>query len=162
MPKTHKEVIGKENFLYKLDKNKEYKKLKDKKSVTGYQRKKGTKPHVNRSGNFHKQPYSDKRPPVICWNHNENHYARDCTRKKWDNIQEAIVGDVGKTQRIYATLEGRKEYHQSHMIEVACKIGNRTVSILIHSGASNIYGAPSVVLNCSLKKSNLEVATLYN
>ena len=46
------------------------------------------------------------------------------------------------------------------MIEVAGKICNRTVSILIDSGASNNYVALSVVLNCSLKKSDLEVARL--
>ena len=34
MPNTLKEVIGKENHLYKLDKNKEDKNLKDNKSVT--------------------------------------------------------------------------------------------------------------------------------
>ena len=32
-PKTLKEVIGKEKHLYKLDKNKEHKNLKDRKSV---------------------------------------------------------------------------------------------------------------------------------
>ena len=40
------------------------------------------------------------------------------------------------------------------------KIGNRTVFILIYSGASNNYVAPSVVLNCYLKKKNLEVEGL--
>ena len=34
MPKTLKEVIGKEKHLYKFDKNKEHEKLKNKKSVT--------------------------------------------------------------------------------------------------------------------------------
>ena len=72
--------------MYKLDKNKEHKYLKDKKSVTLDQIKKGTKPLVNRSGNFHKNPDSDKRPLVGCWNFNENHYARDCPHKKADNI----------------------------------------------------------------------------
>ena len=46
------------------------------------------------------------------------------------------------------------------MIEVAGKIGNRTVSILIDSRGSNNYVAPSVVLNCSLNKSNLEVVSI--
>ena len=57
-------------------------------------------------------------------------------------------------------MEGRQEDHQSHMIEVVGKIGNRNVSILIDSRDSNNYVAPSVVLNCSLKKSNLEVVGL--
>ena len=38
--------------------------------------------------------------------------------------------------------------------------GNRTMPILINLGVSNNYVAPSVVLNCSLNKSNLEVESL--
>ena len=71
----------------------------DKKSVTWDQIKNGTKPPINKSGSFHKQPYSNKKPPGKCWNCNENHYARDCPHKKGDNIhniQEAVIGDVGK------------------------------------------------------------------
>ena len=75
MPKTLKEVIGKVEHLNKLDKNKEHTNLKDKKSVTQDQRKEGTKPPVNRSGNFHKKPDSDKMPPIRCWNCNENQNA---------------------------------------------------------------------------------------
>ena len=86
--------------MYELDKNKKHKSLKDKKSVTQEQRKKETNPLVNRSGDFHKLLDLDKRPPVRCWNCNENHYARDFPHKKGDkihNIQEAILGDAGKT-----------------------------------------------------------------
>ena len=43
---------------------------------------------------------------------------------------------------------------------MAGKIDNRTMSILIDSVASNNYVEPSVVLNCSLKKINLEFAGL--
>ena len=92
-------------------KNKEHKNLKDNKSVKRDQRKKGTKPPFNGSGNFHKQSDSYKRPLVRCWNCNDNHYVRGYPHKKGDNIhniQEAIVGDVRKTQRIYVYLEGRK------------------------------------------------------
>ena len=46
------------------------------------------------------------------------------------------------------------------MIQVTGNFGNRTMSILIDSGASNSYVAPSVDLNYYLKKSNLEVAGL--
>ena len=84
------------------------------KSVIRDKRKKGTKPHVNIIGNFHKKPDSDKRTPVRFWNFNENHYARDCPHKKGDNIhyiKEATIGDAGKTQRIYVALEGRKADH---------------------------------------------------
>ena len=38
--------------------------------------------------------------------------------------------------------------------------GNRTMPILINLGVSNNYVAPSVVLNCSLNKSNLKVPSL--
>ena len=55
MPKTPKEVIGKAKHLYKLNRNKENKNLKDKKSVTQDQRNKGTEPPVNKSGAFHKK-----------------------------------------------------------------------------------------------------------
>ena len=86
MPKTLKEVIRKEKKLYKLDKNNENKNLKDKKSVTRDQRKKGIEPLVNRNCNFYKHLDSDKIPLVICWNCNENHYARDCPQKKGYNF----------------------------------------------------------------------------
>ena len=110
--------------------------LKDKKSVTQDQKNKGTKPLVDRSVNFHNKPDSDKRPSVRCWNCNEKHYPRDYPHKKGDNIHnimEETVGDVGKTRRIYACLEGVQAYHQYCMIEVAGKVGNRTMSILFDS-----------------------------
>ena len=46
------------------------------------------------------------------------------------------------------------------MIEVVGNIGNRTMFILIDLGASSNNVAPSVVLNCSLNKSNLEIEGL--
>ena len=78
------------------------------------------------------------------------------------NIQEAsIVGDVGgSVKRIYATLEGRKVDHQSWMIEVAGKIANKTITILIDSGASNSYISPNIVEKCHLKKSKLEATSI--
>ena len=57
-------------------------------------------------------------------------------------------------------MEGKQIDHQSHVIEVASKIGNKNVSILIDTGASNTYSAPSIVLDCSLKKRNLEVPSI--
>ena len=97
-----------------MDNNKEHKNLKDTKSVTWDQRKKGTNPPINKSGNFHKQPDSDKRHPLRCWNCNENHYVMDCPHKKGYNIhkiQEATIGYVGKNKRIFVALEGRKACH---------------------------------------------------
>ena len=81
--------------------------MKDKKSVTWDQIKKGINPPINRSGDFHKHPNSYKIPRIRCWNCKENHYARDCPHKKGDNIYEATGGDVGKTHTLYVDLEGR-------------------------------------------------------
>ena len=49
------------------------------------------------------------------------------------NIQEAkTVGQVARAiPRIYATLEDRQEDHQSTVVEVASKIVEQSVSILI-------------------------------
>ena len=46
------------------------------------------------------------------------------------------------------------------MIEVAGKITNKTIGILIDSGASNSYIAPNIVEKCHLKKSKLEITSL--
>ena len=81
---------------------------------------------------------------LIC---KENHFSSQCPRKKSNihNIQEALnVGYVsGSVQRIYASLDGRKADHQSQMIEVVAKISNKTITILIDSGASNKHIAPN-------------------
>ena len=46
------------------------------------------------------------------------------------------------------------------MIEVAGKIANKTITILIDSGASNSYISPNLVEKCHLKKSKLEMTIL--
>ena len=46
------------------------------------------------------------------------------------------------------------------MIEVAGIIANKTISILIDSGASNSYIAPNLVENFHLKKSKLKISSL--
>jgi hypothetical protein len=57
-----------------------------------------------------------------------------------------MVEDMGKSvPRIYATLNNNKEEYQSHMIEVECMIHNRTITILIDSGASHTYIDPNMV-----------------
>ena len=48
------------------------------------------------------------------------------------------------------------------MIEVAGNFGNRTMSILIDSGASNSYVAHSVVSIVLLRKVTLREKALYN
>ena len=46
------------------------------------------------------------------------------------------------------------------MIEVAGKIANKTITILIDSGARNSCIAPNLVEKCHLKKSKLETISL--
>ena len=54
--------------------------------------------------------------------------------------------------RIYATLEDRQADHQSTMVEIACKIVEKLVSILIDPGSTHNYITPRVVENCAFKK----------
>ena len=61
------------------------------------------------------------------------------------NIQEAeTVGQVARAiPRIYATLEDRQEDHQLTVVEVAGKIVEQSVSILIEPGSTHSYIAPN-------------------
>jgi hypothetical protein len=63
------------------------------------------------------------------------------------NVQQSeIVEDMRKNvPRIYASLDNKNEEYQSHMIEVEGMINNRTISILIDSGASHSYIYPKMV-----------------
>ena len=54
--------------------------------------------------------------------------------------------------RIYAALEDCQEDHQSTMVEVAGKIVERSISILIDPGFTHSYIIPRVVDICSFKK----------
>ena len=70
------------------------------------------------------------------------------------NIQEAeTVGQVARAvPRIYAALEDRQEDHQSTVVEVAGKIVEQSISILIDLGSSHSYITPRVVEVCAFKK----------
>ena len=70
------------------------------------------------------------------------------------NLQEVeIVGQVARAvPRIYAALEDRQADHQSTMVEVAGKIVEESVSILIDLGSSHSYITPRVVEICAFKK----------
>ena len=57
-------------------------------------------------------------------------------------------------------MDGRKVDHQSQMNEIAGKIANKTITILIDYGANNSYIAPNIVEKCHLNKSKLEIASL--
>ena len=69
------------------------------------------------------------------------------------NLQEAeTVGQVARiVPRIYAALEDRQADHQSAVVEVACKIVEQSVSILIDRGSTHSYITPRVVEICSLR-----------
>jgi hypothetical protein len=75
--------------------------------------------------------------------------------------KEEIIEDVGKNMsRIYASLDNRKKYYQSHMIEVEGKIDNQPVAILMDSRASHSYIYPNLVEIFKLKKCNPEKSWL--
>ena len=54
--------------------------------------------------------------------------------------------------RIYAALEDRQADHQSTMVEVAGKIVEKSISILIDPGSTHSYITPRVVDICAFKK----------
>ena len=56
------------------------------------------------------------------------------------NIQEA------------ETVEDRQAYHQSSVVEVAGKIVEQSISILIDLGSTHSYITPRVVEICALRK----------
>ena len=70
------------------------------------------------------------------------------------NIQEAeTVGQVARVvPRIYASLEDRQADHKSTMVEVAGKIVEQSVSILIYPGSTHSYINPRVMEICASNK----------
>ena len=70
------------------------------------------------------------------------------------NIQEAeTMGQVARdVPRIYAMLEDLQADHQLTMVEVAGKIVDQSVSILIDPNSTHSYIAPRVVDICAFKK----------
>ena len=70
------------------------------------------------------------------------------------NIQEVeTMGQVARAvPRIYAALEDRQEDHHSTVVEVAGKIVEQFVSILIDPGSIHSYITPRVVEMCAFKK----------
>jgi hypothetical protein len=99
-----------------------------------------------------KKTIDNPREPLKCWGFGEPHLSRNCPyindiNKTIQNIQEAsIIGDIGKSiHRINTTLYGRKEHHQSTILEIAGKIHDIKVSILIDLGDSLSYVTPCLV-----------------
>ena len=70
------------------------------------------------------------------------------------NIQEAeIVGQVARVvPMIYAALEDRHADHQSTVVEVAGKIVDLSVCILIDLSSTHIYISSRVAQICAFKK----------
>ena len=77
----------------------------------------------------------------------------DNARPTYNIQEEEIVGQVARAiPRIYETLEDRQADHQSIVVEVASKIVQQHVSILIHPGSTHSYIAPRLVEICAFKK----------
>ena len=70
------------------------------------------------------------------------------------NLQEVeTLGQVVRVvPRIYVALEDHHAYHQSIVVEVAGKIFEQFVSILIDPGSTHSYITPRVVEVCAFKK----------
>ena len=63
------------------------------------------------------------------------------------------MGQVARVvPRIYTALEDSQADHQSSVVEVAGKIVERSVSILIDLGSTHSYITPRVVEICTFKK----------
>ena len=63
------------------------------------------------------------------------------------------MGQVARVvPRIYASLEDRQADHQSTVVEVAGKIVEQSVSILIDPSSTHSYITPRVVEICAFKK----------
>ena len=63
------------------------------------------------------------------------------------------MGQVERTiPRIYTALKDHQEDHHSSVVEVAGKIIEQFVSVLIEPGSTHSYITPRVVEICSFKK----------
>ena len=169
-PRTMEEEIRKAKYLYEQSKGKTdyHKTWKEKKNEKCDQRKKGFKPSNFR--NQQKQPSQaaskpvgvageNPKGPLKCWKCEGPHLRRNCPLENESarpayNIQEAeIVGQVAREiPRIYAALEVCHTDHQSTVVEVAGKIVEQFVSILIDPGSTHSYITPRVVEIVLLRK----------
>ena len=104
-----------------------------------------------------------RQTPIQCWGCKGNHKYRDCPHKNGKArtihiVQQAeTVEDMGsRMSRIYVALDNKQAEFQSHMIEVEGMINNRSLIILIDSGASHSYVDPMVVESFHLSRSKHE------
>ena len=77
----------------------------------------------------------------------------ESARPAYNLQEEGTVGQVARVvPRIYAMLEDHKAAHQSIVFEVAGKIVEKFVSILIDLGSTHSYITPRVVDIGAFKK----------
>ena len=99
------------------------------------------------------------REPLQCWGFGGPYLRRNCPHRNGNVIQdhdiqeEEIVGQVERTiPRIYTALKDHQEDHHSSVVEVAGKIIEQFVSVLIEPGSTQIYITPRIVEICAFKK----------
>lgn len=78
------------------------------------------------------------------------HMERECPQGQIAGNQrmaalEPIVGDMGRSHRVFAVVNNRQVEHQATVIEAAGMIRGNGVSILFDSGASDSFISPLVV-----------------
>ena len=105
-----------------------------------------------------KEPHQNK-GPLNCWKCEGPHLRKYCPLEKESarptyNIQGAkIVGQVARAvPRIYVALEDHQVDRQSTVVEVAGKIVEQSISILIDPGSTHNYITPRVIDICDFKK----------
>ena len=77
--------------------------------------------------------------------------------RNFHNVQQvATLEDMGRNiSRIYAALDKKKSYFESHMIEVEGKINDQTIVILIDSKSSHSYLYSKMVERFQFPRSKL-------
>ena len=76
----------------------------------------------------------------------------ESARPSYNIQEEKTMGQVARViPRIYAALEDSQVDHQSTLVEVAGKIVEQSMSILIDPGSTHSYITPRVVEICAFK-----------
>ena len=109
-------------------------------------------------GEKSRDPQHNKEP-LQCWKFGGPHMHRNCpledgnARPTYNIQEEETLGQVARAiPRIYASLEDRQEDHQSTVVEVAGKIVEQSISILIDPHSTHSYISPRLVEVFSLRK----------
>ena len=83
------------------------------------------------------------------------HIARECPQGSTVGSQrgatsERIVGDMGRSHRVFAAVDNRQAEHQATVIEATGMIRGSKVTILFDFGATDSFISPFVVEHCRL------------